>query len=100
MGHQGSIKNKLEAIESLDEKVIKVVKEQMEQAGADYRLLIMPDHPTPIRLRTHTSNPVPYMLFDSSTPLNNNWNYNEAEAGKSGNIVKNGHEVINKLFER
>lgn len=99
MGHQGSIANKITAIESLDEKVIKVVREQMEKAKVDYRMLIMPDHPTPIRCRTHTSDPVPYLLYDSTKELKNDWNYNEDEAGKSGNVVNQGCEIINKLLE-
>lgn len=99
MGHQGSIPNKIAAIEYLDEKVIRVVREQMEKAKVDYRLLIMPDHPTPIRCRTHTSDPVPYLLYDSTKELNKDWNYNEEEAKKSGNVVDQGFEIINKLFE-
>jgi 2,3-bisphosphoglycerate-independent phosphoglycerate mutase len=100
MGHQGSISNKIKAIEYLDHRVIKVVKNQMEAAGVGYRMLIMPDHPTPIRCRTHTSNPVPYMLYDSSNQLDKKWNYNEAEAGNSGNVIRYGYEIINKLFEK
>lgn len=99
MGHQGSIANKITAIESLDEKVIKVVREQMEKAKVDYRMLIMPDHPTPIRCRTHTSDPVPYLLYDNTKDLKNDWNYNEDEAGKSGNVVNQGFEIINKLLK-
>lgn len=99
MGHQGSIPNKIKAVEYLDEKVIKVVKEQMDKSNVPYRMLIMPDHPTPIHCRTHTSDPVPYMLFDSTKVLNKDWSYNEAEAQKSGNVVKNGYDIINKLFE-
>jgi len=99
MGHQGSVSNKIKAIEYLDHKVIKVVKNQMEAAGVEYRMLIMPDHPTPISCRTHTSNPVPYMLYDSSNQLDKKWNYNETEAGYSGNVIRQGHEIINKLFE-
>ena len=99
MGHQGSIPNKIEAIESLDTKVIKVIKEDMDAAGVDYRMLILPDHPTPIACRTHTSDPVPYMLFDSSHLLKKDWCYNEAEAMVSGNDIKEGYTMINKLFE-
>ncbi len=99
MGHQGSIPNKIKAVEYLDEKVIKVVKEQMDLSKVPYRMLIMPDHPTPIHCRTHTSDPVPYMLYDSTNELNNPWYYNEAEAKMSGNTVKNGYEIIKKLFE-
>ena len=98
MGHQGSISNKIEAIESLDQKVIKVIKEKMDQSGSDYRMLVLPDHPTPIRCRTHTSDPVPYMLYDSTKELNKNWNYNEEEAKLAGNFVADGHTIMNLLF--
>jgi 2,3-bisphosphoglycerate-independent phosphoglycerate mutase len=98
MGHQGSIPKKLQSIEYLDQRVIKVVMEEMAKAGADYRMLVMPDHPTPIRCRTHTSDPVPYLLYDSTAKQNNNWHYNEAEAKLSGIVVKEGYQVIDKLF--
>jgi len=98
MGHQGNVSNKIEAIESLDQRVIKVVMNEMNKAGADYRMLIMPDHPTPIWCRTHTSDPVPYLLYDSTKEQNNTWFYNEAEAKTSGNVVKEGYTIINKLF--
>lgn len=100
MGHQGSIPKKIESIEYLDQRVIKVVMEEMKKAGAEYRMLIMPDHPTPIHLRTHTSDPVPYLLYDSTLEQNNKQLYNEAEAKLSGNVVKDGYTVINKLFEK
>ena len=98
MGHQGNIANKVKSIEYLDQRVIKVVMEEMEKAGADYRMLVMPDHPTPIRCRTHTSDPVPYLLFDSTAKQNNSWKYNEEEAKASGNVIFEGYTVINKLI--
>ncbi len=99
MGHQGSISKKVEAIESLDKKVIKVVKEEMEKAGAQYRMLVMPDHPTPIALRTHTSDPVPYILYDSRIAKEETWNYNEKDAKLSGNYLEDGYKLIDKLLE-
>lgn len=99
MGHQGSVERKVQAIEYLDERVIKRVKEQMDESGEDYRLLIMPDHPTPIRIRTHTCDPVPYLLYDSTVPLKKSWNYNEAEAKQSGNDVAEGYRLIDHLFD-
>lgn len=99
MGHQGSLERKLQAIESLDQKVIKVVKEGMEKAGADYRMLIMPDHPTPIAIRTHTSNPVPYLLYDSTKEEAHNWNYNEKEAKLSGNYLEEGYTLLSEFLE-
>lgn len=98
MGHQGSTVNKIKAIEYLDKRVIGIVKDQLEKQGVDYRMLVMPDHPTPIHLRTHTGSPVPYMLYDSTKKLDNSWNYTEEAALVSGNLVKNGYEMILKLF--
>lgn len=98
MGHQGSLERKLKAIEYLDGRVIGVVKEALDKAGVDYRMMILPDHPTPISLRTHTSDPVPYMLYDSTNLLHNEYLYNEKEAKESGNYIANGHEAIDHLF--
>lgn len=100
MGHQGSIEKKVKAIEYLDSRVIRIVKEELDRRGEDYRLLVMPDHPTPIALRTHTGNPVPYMLYDSTKPLRKEWNYTEVDAKASGNYIDKGYTLINKLFER
>lgn len=100
MGHQGSVPNKIEAIESLDHKVISVIKDKMDESGVDYRMLIMPDHPTPIRLRTHTSNPVPYLLYDSTKEGSYTHHYNEKEAEMSGNVTKDGYLMISKLFQQ
>ena len=99
MGHQGSVENKIKAIEYLDEKVIKVVTEQMDKSGEAYRLMVLPDHPTPIACRTHTSDAVPYLLYDSSKKLDKDWNYNEKEAKSSGIYLEEGYMLINQLFE-
>lgn len=98
MGHQGSVERKIQAIEYLDARVISLVIEKMEQCGEEYRLLIMPDHPTPICTRTHSSEPVPYLLYDSTKMESNNWNYNEKEALASGNLISDGYLIINELF--
>lgn len=97
MGHQGSVEKKIQAIEYLDERVIKLVKAGLDQSGEDYRLLILPDHPTPIRVKTHTANPVPYLLYDSRNIQEKEIYYNE-ETGSSLNPVR-GHELLNILFE-
>ncbi len=99
MGHQGSIERKIKAIENLDERVIGPVFEKMNELGEDFRLLVMPDHPTPIRTRTHSSNPVPYLLYDSTAEAEHTWNYNEKEAKESGNYLDEGYMLIRRLFE-
>lgn len=100
MGHQGSIERKIKAIENLDGRVIRKVKEQMDASGEDYRMLVLPDHPTPIRVRTHTSDPVPYLLYDSTVPRKEQWHYNEEEAKKSGNYIAEGHRIMEYLFRK
>lgn len=98
MGHQGSTEKKIQAIEYLDERVIRIVREALDQSGEPYRLLVLPDHPTPIRVRTHTSDPIPYLLYDSKKELRRIGAYNEKEAKESGFVVKQGYELIEKLF--
>ena len=100
MGHQGSVERKVQAIEYLDKRVIQYVKDRMDASGEDYRMMVLPDHPTPICVRTHTGNPVPYMLYDSTKLQDNAWNYNEKEAGASGNVIAHGYELMDYLFAR
>ena len=98
MGHQGSVERKVKAIEYLDERIVKPIAEGLKAAGEEFRMLILPDHPTPICIRTHSSEPVPYVLYDSANEQQNTWNYNEKEAEASGNYVAEGHTIIDKLF--
>ncbi|WP_230398359.1 cofactor-independent phosphoglycerate mutase [Novisyntrophococcus fermenticellae] len=100
MGHQGSADRKVEAIHRMDTRILAPVRAQMDASGEDYRLLVLPDHPTPVRLRTHVSDPVPYLLYDSSSPEEHVWHYNEKEAETSGNKVNQGHELMGYLFSR
>lgn len=94
MGHQGSVEKKIKAIQNLDQRIIGPLYEKLKAQNVDFRMLVMPDHPTPIRLRTHTSAEVPYLLYDSTREGNYDWNYNEAEAILSGNYVAHGHELM------
>ena len=100
MGHQGSVERKVQAIEYLDEKVIRYVKEAMDQSGEDYRMLILPDHPTPIAVRTHTSEPVPYLLYDSTDLQDNRWEYSEKCAEEGGIYKPQGHKLIDYFFSK
>ena len=98
MGHQGSIEKKIQAIEYLDARLIRLVKEGLDVSGEDYRMLILPDHPTPIKVRTHVAEPVPYLLYDSTALQDHNWHYNEKEAAASGNTVANGWDMMRHLL--
>ena len=100
MGHQGSVERKIQAIQYLDEKVIKRIADALDEKNVDYRMLVLPDHPTPICVRTHTSDPVPYMLYDSTDKKVESYDYNEKAAKESGRFIANGYEGIAHLFEK
>ncbi|WP_394272106.1 cofactor-independent phosphoglycerate mutase [Butyricicoccus sp.] len=99
MGHQGNVDHKVQSIEHLDSRVIRVIIDEMNKAGEDFRLLVMPDHPTPIRCRTHTSDSIPYLLYDSTKPVNGGCTlYNEAQAKATGKLIEHGYELIDRLL--
>lgn len=99
MGHQGSLERKIKAIEYLDSRVLARLIEKMDASSEDYRVLVMPDHPTPVSCRTHTSDPVPYMLYDSTINKSATWLYNEKDAAKSGNVVEKGYTLMGRLLK-
>ena len=98
MGHQGDYKRKIKSIEYLDQRVIRPVREGLDAAGEDYRMLILPDHPTPVKIRTHVAEPVPYMLYDSRKQEEHSWKYNEREAKAGGITVEHGWDLTGYLF--
>lgn len=101
MGHQGSVERKIQSIENLDAKIIKPIYEGVTNVGEDIRMLIMPDHPTPIKIRTHTDEPIPYMLYDSTKTLGKEPHlpYSEENGKASGLFEENGYQLIEKLLE-
>lgn len=100
MGHQGSLERKIQAIENLDQRIIRIVKEQMDASGEPYRMLVLPDHPTPLRIRTHSSEPVPYLLYDSRKRLGDGRLYCERTAKESGILRTEGYRMMDVLLEK
>ena len=100
MGHQGLVKEKVQSIEYLDTRIIGPIMKAMEDAGEDYRMLVLPDHPTPIRIRTHSSDPVPYVLYDSTRQTKKIARYTEAEAQATGTFVPHGYELLKNLLQK
>ncbi len=100
MGHQGRIQDKVKSIEYLDSRLIARVKQAMEEANEDFRILVLPDHPTPIRIRTHTADPVPYLLYDSTRQLKKRERFTEEAARNANNFEPNGYRLLEKLMER
>ena len=100
MGHQGSVADKIASIEYIDEQVIGPVAEALKKGGMDFRMLVMPDHPTPVRVRTHTADPVPYMIYDSAHPEQGQASYSEKTGKMSGIYIEEGYRLIDRLLQR
>ena len=100
MGHQGHMKEKIMAIEDLDSRIIAPIKAALEAAGEEFRMLVLPDHPTPLRIRTHSSEPVPYILYDSTRQMRKIARYNEKEAAATGNFEPMGYRLLEKFLGR
>jgi 2,3-bisphosphoglycerate-independent phosphoglycerate mutase len=98
-GHQGDTRKKIKSIEIIDREVIGPVKEALDRQGFDYKMMILTDHYTPISLRTHTSEPVPFMIYDSSGKADNKLErFNEYSAKKTGLYFKQGHKLADYFF--
>lgn len=100
MGHQGSFQDKITAIERIDEQIIGPVRTALEDAGTDFRMLILPDHPTPVRVRTHTSDPIPYLLYDSTEYIAGMDTYSEKTGKQTGVFVEKGYRLMDHLLEK
>ncbi len=109
-GHQGNLKEKIRAIERFDQEVLGILRKGLAQRGGGYRLLVLPDHPTPIRTRTHSKAPVPFLLYaspsslslahcfePSAPPVNA---YHEKEAAGTGIHIEEGHTMMEILFRQ
>ena len=100
MGHQGNVVHKIQSIEYLDSRVVSRIKKAMDDTKEPYRMLVMPDHPTPICIRTHTANPVPYILYDSTMERKKMARYTEKEAAASGIYEANGYKLMDRLLQK
>jgi len=96
-GHNGDLEHKIEAIESFDRWVVGPVRRRLD-AEPRSRLLVLPDHPTPIRLRTHTEDPVPFACCGSGIPAGGAPAFSESEAARSRLQVDRGHTLMGRLI--
>ena len=93
-GHAGLIQEKIKAIERIDAEVISRISNWQYDK---IRVLVMSDHPTPVKLRIHTSDPVPFLLWGNGFKANGAKRFTETEAGKSGLVVEQGYKIMNTL---
>ena len=98
MGHQGNLHHKIQSIAEIDEKIVSVVKKALDESGEPYRMLILPDHPTPICKRTHTSDPVPYVLYDSTKVQKKVDVFSEKTAEASGVYQPDGYRLMEQFI--
>ncbi len=99
MAHQGLPAEKVASIEYLDSRIIAPIKEALEAAGEDFRMLVLPDHPNLLRLRTHVGDPVPYVLYDSTRQRKSLARYSEAEGRASGIFEPQGHKLMARFLQ-
>lgn len=98
-GHQGSLSDKIKSIELIDEKIIRPIYEYLKESKEEFRMLVLPDHPTPVGIKTHTSDPVPFVLVkDTDCEEKNDLIYSEANAEKSGIYLDRGHELMSRII--
>ena len=99
-GHRAEIENKVISIEKIDALILKPVYEYLKQSGEDFKILVLPDHPTPLAIRTHSSAPVPFFLYDSTQETEGVATFTEAEAQKTGLYIPQGHTLLDKMILR
>lgn len=99
-GHRGEIENKVKAIEMIDEHILAHVVEFLKDYD-DFAVLVCPDHPTPLSIRTHTSTPVPYLIYDSKNEINSGVKvFCEKEARETGNYIEKGFTMMNYFLTK
>lgn len=100
MGHQGKPDKKKLAVELIDGKVVKFLKDELDKRGIEYKMLIMPDHPTPICKKTHVSDPVPYIIYDSTNEENGSGlTYSEENGKKTGIYIDKGYTLMERFLK-
>ena len=95
-GHRNEPENKVRAIELIDEKVLSILLEGLEKYD-DYKIMILPDHPTPIVTKTHARDAVPYMIYHKNVPVDGVDTINEETAKATGNFIEKGSELMGKF---
>ncbi len=98
-GHRAETENKVLSIELIDKKILAPVYVYLQSTGEDFKIMILPDHPTPIRLRTHTSLPVPFLIYSSKQNASGVAQFCEESAAKTGLYIENGYTLMDALMQ-
>ncbi|NLL51309.1 MAG: phosphoglycerate mutase, partial [Peptococcaceae bacterium] len=98
-GHRAELENKVLSIELIDKEVIGTILEGLK--GQDFRIMVLPDHSTPLSVRTHTQDPVPFVIYDSTKAKAGQAVFNEQSASQTGLFVDKGYTLMDKfIFDR
>ncbi|CFX52414.1 Bisphosphoglycerate-independent phosphoglycerate mutase [Syntrophomonas zehnderi OL-4] len=92
-GHQGDLKAKIWAIEQIDQEVLGLLRAEIDGFD-DLRILLLPDHPTPLQLKTHTAEPVPFLIFDKNHLYPSKLKYFNEETASNGHFIEEGHQLM------
>ena len=98
--HQGKLNEKIKCIEYIDGRIVKPLYDYLKNTGEDFKIMILPDHRTPLSIRTHSSDPVPFVIYDSrnETPVDYKKQFNERAAAESGNYFEKGYTLADHFF--
>ena len=98
-GHRNEPENKVKAIEMIDSRVLPIVLDGLSKIGEDYKIMVLPDHPTPIVTQTHASDPVPYVIYHKNNEKSGVPTVNEETAKATGVFLENGPDIMKKFLE-
>ena len=99
-GHRAELENKVLSIELIDKKILSPVYDYLKSCGDDFKIMVLPDHPTPVRIRTHTITPVPFFIYSSTKEKVGVPNFNEASCENVNNYLPDGFKLMNLLLEK
>ena len=97
-GHHGDIEGKVLAVERIDKNIVGPLCKALRDAGEDFAMLIMPDHPTPIETKTHSSDPIPFKIYRSNAEKGSVEVYSEKNAAKGGIFIEDGYTLLSKFI--
>lgn len=99
-GHHGQVQEKVYSIEQIDTQIIRPVFDYLESCGEDYTILVLPDHPTPIQIRTHSAEPVPFALYRKGDHAGRKTRFTESDASSTGVYLDEAHRLTDRMMRR
>ena len=99
-GHRAEIENKVKSIELIDSQILAPVYDYLKNCGEPFKIMILPDHPTPIRMRTHSMSPVPFLIYSSEKSQKGVDRFDEFTAEATGTYIPNGYTLMEQLVEK